>query len=60
MKKILIALMLMALVIGCSNEAPDYTISSQPQEQGQYVGGGCGLVQIETNMPTHYFNEQGL
>ena len=43
--KVLMAIMLIALLVGCSDAKPDYnTYQSQPTQQGQEsVGGGCGL-----------------
>ena len=40
---ILVVLVVSAFLIGCASNADQYTAYNQPQQQGQYVGGGCGV-----------------
>lgn len=44
MKKLLIVgLILMLFIVGCSDSSPPDVQPTQPVQNGQYVGGGCGL-----------------
>lgn len=44
---VLLVLVVSVFLIGCSSKSPtgDYASYNQPQQQNQYVGGGCGVAQ---------------
>lgn len=40
---ILVVLLFSVFLIGCTSSQTGYATYNQPQQQGQYVGGGCGV-----------------
>ncbi|MBI2654072.1 hypothetical protein HYX02_04640 [Candidatus Woesearchaeota archaeon] len=40
---VLLVLVLGVFLFGCTQSQSGYSTYNQPQQQGQYVGGGCGV-----------------